>query len=162
MGVLEGEAFHRMGEVDDISAVEQDEGDIGNQEDGAEHDLVPFVFTEAEGEDGKKDEQAISPKDGHGVEKQAPFCYVEKLMDVIERAEQRLVNYIKGHFKEPHDEKNGKQPQEQCRYVVSRQAFPKGVMVVLSFVLHRLMMWDGMQKQEESLIWRKSAFVKAS
>ena len=56
MGVLEGEAFHRMCEVDDIGAVELDEGDIGDQEDGAEHDLVPSVFTEAEGEDGKKDE----------------------------------------------------------------------------------------------------------
>ena len=110
MGVLEGEAFHRMGEVDDIGTVEQNEGDIGDQEDDAEYDLVPFVLAKAEGEDGKKDEQAVSPQDGHGVEEQAPFCYVEKLMEVIERAEQRLVNNIKGYFEEPHDEKNGKQP----------------------------------------------------
>ena len=33
---------------------------------------------------------------------------IEKLMEVIERAEQRLVDHIKGYFEKPHDEKNGK------------------------------------------------------
>ena len=73
MGVLEGEAFHRMGEVDDIGAVEQDEGDIGDQEDDAECDLVPSVFAEAEGEDGKQDEEAVGPKHRHGVEHKGTF-----------------------------------------------------------------------------------------
>lgn len=76
-----------MGKIDHICSVEEDnQYGVGNQVDGIKNALIPSLFAKSEGEDGKQDEEAVGPKDGHRIEKETTFGNLPSFLCIADMA----------------------------------------------------------------------------
>lgn len=73
MDFFERDSFHGMGEIGYIGTINKNQYYIGNQINGIQQTLIPPFLAEAEGEDGKQDEEAVGPEHRHGVEHKGAF-----------------------------------------------------------------------------------------
>ena len=122
MGVFKGETFHRVGEIDHIGTINNNKGNIGNQENGIQDTLIPSVFAKAKGQDGEQDEKAVGPKYRHGVETESSFNYSPAFFKIADMAQHGFVNHVKNNSQKTHNKENCQQSENQRGDVIPKQA----------------------------------------
>ena len=118
MGVLKGEALHGVGEINDVSRVHDDDGRIGDQVDDEKDALIPAPLTEAEWQDGEEDERGIGQEQRHKVKAQRALCDAQSFAQTRDMSQIRLVNHVKSHLKDGHNDINWHKAQQKRGDVV--------------------------------------------
>lgn len=124
MDLFEGKTFHRMCEIHHIRSVEDNHHGVGNQEDGIKDALVPSLFTDAEGKDGKQDEKAVGPKQRHDVIDERAFGNIPSFGKTADVAQISLVNHVKRDLQNEEAKIGNQKPKYQrCNIVLPKYSF---------------------------------------